>query len=357
MTDSPAKKKSSTTHGIKTLPYAPSWIDRLTGWIDKLPGSAWIYYIGLAALLLVLQASFIWAEGGFSIETFSIVHLYISIAIAAFFALTNFLDDRAEKAFEAMQNVLNVSDKKFAELEYRLTNLPSGMTILASLITVGGIYTAELIGGQYRLAELEGLPVSATLIRVIYYIGFWIMGTYFYHAIHQLRMVDEIYTKYTHVNLFRIKPLYAFSNLSAFTSGSIAVIVYGWMLVNPDMEVNAPGIVINIIIFLLVLVTFLWPQLGIHSLQVREKDRLIEEANQRFEKIMLEIHQSVDGGKLGRMAELNMAIMTLEIELNNLNKINTWPWQPETLRWLITALVLPLGLWLIQFVLQRVLGS
>jgi len=30
--------------------------------------------------------------------------------------------------------------------------------------------------------------------------------------------------------------------------------------------------------------------------------------------------------------------------------------KPETVRWLITALVLPLGLWLIQFVLQRVLG-
>ena len=34
----------------------------------------------------------------------------------------------------------------------------------------------------------------------------------------------------------------------------------------------------------------------------------------------------------------------------------TWPWPPETVRLLITALALPLGLWLIQFLVQRAFG-
>ena len=46
----------------------------------------------------------------------------------------------------------------------------------------------------------------------------------------------------------------------------------------------------------------------------------------------------------------------LEIEQKALRRISTWPWQPETVRWLVTALVLPLGLWLVQYFLQRVLG-
>ena len=33
-----------------------------------------------------------------------------------------------------------------------------------------------------------------------------------------------------------------------------------------------------------------------------------------------------------------------------------WPWRPDTVRLLITALALPLGLWLIQYVLQLVIG-
>jgi hypothetical protein len=51
------------------------------------------------------------------------------------------------------------------------------------------------------------------------------------------------------------------------------------------------------------------------------------------------------------------ALSTLDKELNLLNKIPTWPCQHETVCWLVPALVLPLGLWIIQFVLQRVFGN
>jgi hypothetical protein len=342
---------------IDSPPYSPSWIDKVTGWIDARPGSALNYYFGFGAVLLLVQVAFLVFEGSWPIKSFSIVHAYMSVAIPSFLALTHYLDNRAAKALESMRSGLNVSDREFVGLKFRLTTLPLGATILSSIIMVGTLFILETIGGEYRPPELFTLPMTANLVRIIYYLGFWIMGAFFYHTLHQLRMINEIYTKYTQVNLFRIKPLYAFSNLSALTAGSIAMITYGWMLVNPDVDLNTPAIFLNVIIFLLVLVTFLWPQLGIHSLQVMEKDRLIEEANRRLEKIIHEIHKSVDGGELSKMTELNMGIMTLEIEIRNLKSIHTWPWQPETVRWLVTALVLPLGLWFVQFLLQRVLGS
>jgi hypothetical protein len=104
------------------------------------------------------------------------------------------------------------------------------------------------------------------------------------------------------------------------------------------------------------LATFIWPQLGIHGLQVEEKDRLLEEVSARLEAVMRKIHRDVDSGNLENMIELNMTLVTLELELNAVERIKTWPWQPETLRWLVAALVLPLGLWFIQFLLQRLLG-
>lgn len=356
MANNLSNDRTNTIPELENRPYAPSWLDRLAGGIDGLPGSPWIYYLGIGTLLLLIQLGFLWVEGGYSISSFSIVPVYMSAAITSFLALTHYLDDRAASALATMRPAMSVSDEKYAELRYRLTTLPFGGTILASLIVVGIIYGLELIGGEYRLEELGALPVSASMVRVIYYLGFWVLGAFLYHTIHQLKMINETYTKHINVNLFRLKPLYAFSNLSALTAGCIAMITYGWLLVNPDQTLNAPAIILNVLIFLFTLVTFLWPQLGIHSLQVAEKDRLVGEANQRLEKIMLEIHKSVDSGKLGRMAELNMSITTLEIELRNLDKIRTWPWQPETVRWLITALVLPLGLWFAQFLLQRLLG-
>jgi hypothetical protein len=41
--DDKANSKSET----KPRPYAPSWIDRLTAWVERLPGPSWLYYLGL----------------------------------------------------------------------------------------------------------------------------------------------------------------------------------------------------------------------------------------------------------------------------------------------------------------------
>ena len=94
-----------------------------------------------------------------------------------------------------------------------------------------------------------------------------------------------------------------------------------------------------------------------HRLQVAEKERLLDEANQRFEATIAELHQRIDNEKLEGIFELGSAMGALETEKKALERIPTWPWEPEVVRLLITALALPLGLWALQFVLQRLLGS
>ena len=109
-------------------------------------------------------------------------------------------------------------------------------------------------------------------------------------------------------------------------------------------------------IFTVALLTFLLPQLGIHRLQVQEKNRLLEEANRRVVAVIAALHKCVDEDKLNDVPSLNATLSTLELERDVLNRISTWPWQPETVRWLATALVLPMGLWILQLILGRVLG-
>jgi hypothetical protein len=64
----------------------------------------------------------------------------------------------------------------------------------------------------------------------------------------------------------------------------------------------------------------------------------------------------VEGRNLEGIDDLKKLIAALEIEEEALNNVSTWPWQPETVRYLMTALLLPLVLWLAQFFLQRVLA-
>jgi hypothetical protein len=354
-TDNKANSKSET----KPRPYTPSWVDRLTGWVKRLPGSSWSYYLGIGLVVFLLQTAVLWAEGALPISsTVHRVHGFWAGATALFLVLFHYLDERAGAALAALRPALKATDEAYADLHYRLTTLPARSTLLASLaaLTVGALI--ETSAGHYHLSELNAFPISGHLLRFFYWITWWLFGAFLYHTVHQLRLINYIYTERTHVNLFRMKPLYGLSNLTALTSGSLTVIPYGFVLVN-RFDLTTEPIVLSfyLIVTFLAVVTFIWPQIGIHRLQVEEKERLLYEANQRFEATILELHQRIDSGKLEEIGKLNTVLASLQIERNALARIGTWPWEPEVVRLLITALALPLGLWMIQFVLQRVLGS
>lgn len=347
---------SDTKNKIKSQLYKASWIDRFTGWIRRLPGPSWAYYFGLGVLLFLIPIIVMWAEGTPLNGTVLSAYAFLSGAIVFIFFLLHYLDERVEKAFAVLQPALTINEDVYKLINYQLTTLPAGRTLLASLVAIALVFLSEYLGKPYRLESLSSFPISAFLLRFFYLACWWVFGAFLYHTIHQLSMINRIYTSHTQINLFRLKPLYAFSSISALTAGSITVLPYGFLIVNQIESLELSSLILVLLIQLIAIVTFIWPQLGIHGLQIAEKDRLLDEANQRFETTIHELHRRVDDKQLDKIAELNTTVTTLEKEMNILRKIPTWPWQPETVRWLITALVLPLGLWVIQFVLQRVLA-
>jgi hypothetical protein len=352
-TDSGANAKSQGS----ARPYAPSWLDLLAGWVDRRSGQSWLYYFGLGAVMLLVQAIVLWIEGASLIGNLGLAQVYLAVVIAYMLTLMHYLDKRAGVALETMRPVLKAGDKAYQEMFYRLTTLPAFPTLLASLATLAFVILTEAIGKPYRLEALATFPISANLLRIIYLICWSVFGAFLYHTLHQLRVINHIYNEHTRIDLFRVKPLYAFSNIAALTAGSLAMISYGWLLANPWIDRTDPLVLIPMFILLLfAVVTFVWPQMGIHRLQVAEKERLLDEAAQRFKAAIGELHKKMDGGELEGMTDLNMAMASLEIELNALRKTPTWPWEPEVLQLLVTALALPLGLWLIQLILQRTLG-
>jgi len=45
----------------------------------------------------------------------------------------------------------------------------------------------------------------------------------------------------------------------------------------------------------------------------------------------------------------------LETERIAIKRISTWPWQPETLRTLVTTILAPIGIWLLQYILSKLM--
>lgn len=359
MTKLEPSKAGDAKSESRSRPYPPSWVNYLTGWVARHRWPSWYFYLGLWLVLVIIQVAVLWMEGAYSIGTIFPAQFFIPGMISLFLGMTHFLDRRAVAALETLRPALTASEEEVNQLRYQLTMLPALPTLLASIAAICFIFLLGQITGETEssIEALAASPIAANFLFVVYWIGWWVFGAFVYHTIHQLRVVNRIYTQHTRINLFRLRPLYAFSSIAAITAVTLAIATYGWTALNPDNLSDPISIAVILLITILALAVFAWPLLGIHRLLSEEKGRLQDECSDRLEDAIAELHRRMDSGDLEGMDTLNLAMASLVIEKEALDAIPTWPWQPETLRLVITALALPLGLWIIQYVLQLVLGS
>ena len=101
--------------------------------------------------------------------------------------------------------------------------------------------------------------------------------------------------------------------------------------------------------------SFALPLVGIHSALAAEKERLQEGISDLLRSAGAELHLRINRKAYKGMDELHKALAGLEIERNMIGAMPTWPWQPETFRWVLAAMILPVAIWVIQLLLQRAL--
>jgi hypothetical protein len=340
-------------------PYSPSWVNHLTAWVDRRSWPSWSWYLGLWLVLVIIQIAALWIEGVHPVGKVFPAQLFMPAMIALFLAMIHFLDNRAEAALTTLRPALKATEEEYDQLRYQLTTLPAWPTILASLATMAAIYLIGFLTGETdsALEALAGSPIAATLVWIVYWIGWWVFGAFAYHSIHQLRQIDYIYSRHTRIRLFAMSPLYAFSPVTALTAVTLAIATYGWTALNPDNLTNPVSIALILLINGLALVVFAWPLLGTRRMLAKEKAQRLDQVSLRLEGVFSQMHERIDRGEIEGLEDLTKVMSVLETERDTLEAISTWPWQPETLRYLVTALLLPLLLWIIQYVVQLVVGS
>jgi hypothetical protein len=340
----------------RVIPYRPSWVDWLIDKVDRLPGPSWIYYI-LAGVIVVLPGFLIQADAGHPL-VFSGFMLHAALA-SANFALIHYLDLRAASAFEVIKPALKAEGEKADDLYYRLTTLPAGPTILASICGVLTILVLISFFPLMSLIETLNMPLvrdSMIYVVVTSILTWWVAGALVFHTVHQLRMVNWIYLMHIKVDLFQLSPLFALSGVSARTGIGFNLITALMALVGGPAFYLAPVALISTLGAFAVIgvVTFALPLLGVHRLMVDEKERLQDETGQRLEIALKELDKLMDRWDMGDMDAMNKLINSLETRQNIIERISTWPWRPDTLRTVVSLFFAPILLILIQLILQQV---
>jgi hypothetical protein len=348
----------------RIYPYPPSWVDRFTEWVEKLPGRSWVFYPALALALAFVSTIVDWGIGLYPIGTFNAFHIWLPLHFPYLIALIRYLDGAAEEALRNFRPALDLSEEEYAELRYRLTTAPARPMLLGTLAGFAWNIILGLVSPDAH--TMMGYSTELASFVISFLFGFIMWGATFvfiYHTIHQLRLVSNIYAEHAKVNLFDLSPLYAFSSLSSKTAIGFLIMISMWLVTGPKVLFQSGGFVIDIIFSIVTIVTFMWPLLGIHGRLVQEKQRLLRESSQRQEATIAELHGLVDTGESKNIDELNaraqflhVTMACLEIEQSKLTRVPTWPWQPATLRGFVSALLLPLVVFVLQYLLQRFLA-
>jgi len=373
-----AKPRDSTTGqrtsaGVFTPPYPPSWFDRVTAWIDRLPGPSWAFYLLLATALILAVSAIQWREGAYPAGTFNADHVFTAASLAAVLGLMHFQDKAATSAITSFRPLLSSKDEAsrvsaqeesaFATLSYQLTTLPPRPALLAMIAGCAFAsiaYAIDVVSGRVPpyLAGAAGTAFSTASIMIPFILANGLFVLLVYHTFHQLLQVSRIYTNHTRIDIYQLQSLYALSLPGAITALSLIAFAYGLYAITP---LGAPENPVQIGIYLVVAgaasAAFALPLIGAHRALAAEKRASLAQVSSRFKAITIQLHHELDNGRLSQMDTLNRALASLQIEQDVLRKIPTWPWDPAAVRALVVALLLPVAVWIIQFILARFLGT
>lgn len=157
------------------------------------------------------------------------------------------------------------------------------------------------------------------------------------------------------MDVLRPEPLYALSRLTSYSAIAVLLVQYNWIVGNPAI-LRSPAALMNLLPWdLLALALFLWPLWGAHRMLADAKAAVLGELGLRVDRASAELRKAVDDSDGSRMGPLKDALLGLEASLRVLERSSTWPWHPETPRLVVSAVLLPLGAWLLQQLAGRAL--
>lgn len=337
--------------------YAPSWLEQLIDALDGLPGSRWLAYLGFGILIGIVTQVQAWENGKVPPGEFNPPTIYWAFMATALLWCANYVRNLAGRSFDAFRPAFLGSDAEANRLRYELATIPARAGWLIFVVAVAVTVAAFLFGPED--AGVIGLSVpmlvAAFATQTLAAAVLFALG---YQLLRQMRLVRQAMSQAA-VDLFQPGPLQALSRLTSRFGIALVVIVTSSVLFlapPPDfasMLVNwAPFVVVPPAI---AAIAFVVPLSGMHERLEAEKARVANEADARLRAILAEINSDVDAGDLSRADGLNKTLSSLLQQRDLVAKLPTWPWSTGTFRALVTAILLPLFLFLVQRILSQVI--
>jgi hypothetical protein len=245
-----------------------------------------------------------------------------------------------------------------AAWRYAFVNSPRGVTVPAIvfgvLAAIGAFFSAPgdvFGGGSDRAVMLAAYLPSAIL-------GYSLVVVAIVHTARQLRLVARIHREATAIDPFDRVPLYAFSHLTVRVG--LAYVISGLyaLTVNGSFqEGNAIGIAVLVATFGFGIACFVLPLWGIHDRLGHEKEALLRQVEGRLSSLGEEMYRRIDGGQFDGTKVVSEALAGVQALRERIVRLPTWPWPPNVLRGFLSALLVPVVVYLVSRLIGGRIGA
>ena len=346
--------------------YRTSIVDAIVAGIERLPGRSWLAYVLITfAFLLVFAAEVVTGDFAFNQDWGRIAYGFFFIyPLAAY----QYLSLGARTAFDDFRAATDLDDRVAADVRLQLSTTPArpviALWLFIALANVAG-YLAFPV--DFDIAER---PITHVALRILSE-SLWVAPmaiVLLYFVYRQLRLVARLHSSVRRVDLLRPAPMHALSRLTSRSSFALVVFaIYSGLPLPGTTEAAWIGTLVGFAVPILVLAVaaFFVPLRGLNRLLVHEKQRMLDEIGLRIHAASEALHRTVDfeaandsdieGSRASqtRVDALNKALTTLFQERDVVRRLSTWPWDGTTARAVASAIALPIALFFITRVLDR----
>ncbi len=341
---------------VEPRPYPPSFVDRITEFVQRQPIPYGLTYL----LLFILQSAvflvFSWKDGWLPAFEFQPIVLLFPFWLWGPLAIVTYLDSLSHRVLSDFAPLLNLPAEGKRRLEYEFATMARGSVLLSAVAWSGIYFLFWYLAIRHSTMVYRLGPLATWLAVVQGFVSFSVGSAIYYHSVRQLRLVSRTVGMVGQFDLFRLDPVYAFSLLTSRTGICWVVLVTMTLLIAPLEVGTVPGVSMLILQIALAMGAFVLPLRIVNRRLVSEKRRQLAELDQRVKATLARLHQHVDENSLEEVSKLNDVLKGLTTEREILTRIPTWPWRPGLFAGFVSIIVLPIVLFFIQFGLGRWLG-
>jgi hypothetical protein len=338
-------------------PYAPSWMDRLIDLIEDLPVPAWLFYVLAFLAISLVESALFWLSGVYPFPRVEPVYLISVLWTVIQVFLFHYLRNAASLGIDGFRKALALSEKGFADLKYRFTIMPAltgwGITLIGAAIAIaGGEGYREYIGTAMFEWPNAVLTWPLAILLPALLLAFLVRAGKTYW------MASQLYSEVKTINMFDLSPLFG---LSVFTYriGMLTVVLALLSLVTNSSfftgttQASADTVFFMVLDAVIGVAAFFLPLLGMHGRLVKEKQKLASQNAYHLSRIIDQLQSRIGKGNIKNIGDLRTSAAALVDVREEIKKLPTWPWETGTLRNFLTALAVPMTIWIIQQILLR----